>query len=137
MLASLSRKTIAALAISGAGVMSIPDSSNSCNPSSAFVPRIAATTGLVEPTSRAALITPVATTSDRAIPANRFTKIISTSGSLTMILNACSIRSRSAEPPISRKFAGSAPAHFVISIVAIASPAPFTMHPTRPPSSFT
>ena len=54
-----------------------------------------------------------------------------------MILKACSIRSKSADPPMSRKFAGSAPAHLVMSIVAIANPAPLTMHPTRPPSSFT
>ena len=37
-----------------------------------------------------------------------------------------------APPPTSRKLAGSFPYNFIISIVAIANPAPLTMHPIEP-----
>ena len=42
--------------------------------------------------------------------------------------------SSSAPPPTSRKLAGAVPAAKVTSIVAIARPAPLTMHPTSPSS---
>ena len=54
--------------------------------------------------------------------------------SFKIILNPFFIVSAFAFPPTSRKFAGSPPDSFIISIVAIASPAPFTIHPTLPSS---
>ena len=53
-----------------------------------------------------------------------------------MIRKAFSTLAASAVPPTSKKFAGSPPDNLMISIVAIASPAPFTIQPTFP-SSFT
>jgi hypothetical protein len=50
------------------------------------------------------------------------------------IRNALLICSALAPPPTSRKFAGSPPASLMMSIVAIASPAPFTMQPIVPSS---
>ena len=50
------------------------------------------------------------------------------------ILNAFLICSALAPPPTSRKFAGSPPASLMMSMVAIASPAPFTMQPMLPSS---
>ena len=51
-----------------------------------------------------------------------------------MILNAAVTFSREAPPPTSRKFAGSSPNSLMMSIVAMASPAPFTMQPMVPSS---
>ena len=51
-----------------------------------------------------------------------------------MILNASVTFSAVAPPPTSRKFAGSAPNSLMVSIVAIASPAPFTRQPMLPSS---
>ena len=56
-------------------------------------------------------------------------KSIHDQGSETFVdLNRCGV------PPTSRKFAGSPPVSFMMSIVAIASPAPLTMQPTLPSS---
>src|SRR5206468_2406476 len=46
--------------------------------------------------------------------------------------NAAATRSGEAPPPISRKLAGSPPACLIMSIVAIASPAPLMMQPMSP-----
>ena len=50
------------------------------------------------------------------------------------ILKALRICSALAPPPTSRKFAGSPPASLMMSIVAIARPAPLTMQPIVPSS---
>ena len=47
-------------------------------------------------------------------------------------LNAAATFSLEAPPPTSKKFAGSFPYSLIISIVAIAKPAPLTMHPIDP-----
>ena len=47
-------------------------------------------------------------------------------------LNAAATFSFDAPPPTSKKLAGSFPYNFIISIVAIAKPAPFTIHPIEP-----
>ena len=49
-----------------------------------------------------------------------------------IILNAAETFSFDAPPPTSKKFAGSSPCNLIISIVAIAKPAPLTMHPILP-----
>ncbi|MNF09003.1 hypothetical protein D3C80_2095600 [compost metagenome] len=51
-----------------------------------------------------------------------------------MILKPAFTVSAFAVPPTSKKFAGSPPANLMISIVAIARPAPFTIQPTLPSS---
>jgi hypothetical protein len=57
-----------------------------------------------------------------------------TAGSLRMILKAAVTFSLLAPPPTSRKLAGSAPYSFMMSMVAMARPAPFTMKPMFPSS---
>ena len=52
-----------------------------------------------------------------------------------MILKAAVTFSSSAPPPTSRKFAGRPPESLMMSIVAIARPAPFTMQPMSPSSA--
>ena len=78
---------------------------------------------------------PCATRSHLTIPPNIFTKIAFTAGSFKIRLKAASTRSASAVPPTSKKFAGSPPACLIKSMVAIASPAPFTIQPTFPSRS--
>ena len=78
--------------------------------------------------------TPFATRSHLTIPPKILIMITFTFLSLNMILNPFLIVSTLAAPPTSRKFAGSPPASLIMSIVAIARPAPFTMQPTLPSS---
>ena len=82
----------------------------------------------------AAATTPLAIMSQRIIPPNIFTKIPSTAGSDKMILKASVTFSLVALPPTSKKFAGDAPFSLMISIVAMARPAPFTKQPIVPSS---
>ena len=69
------------------------------------------------------------------MPPKMLTRMPSTFGSDRMILNAAVTRSLVAPPPTSRKLAGEAPYSLMMSIVAIASPAPFTMQPIVPSSA--
>ena len=57
-----------------------------------------------------------------------------TAGSLRMILNAAVTFSFEAPPPTSRKLAGNMPLSLMMSIVAMARPAPLTMQPMSPSS---
>jgi hypothetical protein len=59
-------------------------------------------------------------------------KIVYTFGWPDNILNAVTIWSSFAPPPTSKKLAGSPPCYLIASIVAIAKPAPFTIHPILP-----
>jgi len=68
------------------------------------------------------------------IPPKMLTSIPSTLGSLRISLNAVVTRSLVAPPPTSRKFAGLLPCSLMMSIVAIAKPAPLTMQPMLPSS---
>ena len=68
------------------------------------------------------------------MPPKMLTKIPFTLGSAVMILNASVTFSAVAPPPTSRKFAGSPPKCLMMSIVAIARPAPLTMQPMLPSS---
>ena len=77
---------------------------------------------------------PCATLSHLTIPPKIFTRIAFTLVSFKMILKAFSTLSALAVPPTSKKFAGSPPENLIISIVAIAKPAPFTIQPTLPSS---
>ena len=69
------------------------------------------------------------------MPPKIFTRMPFTLGSEVIILNAAVTFSAVAPPPTSKKFAGSAPFNFMISIVAIANPAPLTIHPISPSSA--
>ena len=83
-----------------------------------------------------ASITPEATLSQRTIPPKILMRMAFTLGSCMMILNPASTVCALAVPPTSRKLAGSPPLSLIMSMVAMAKPAPFTMQPTLP-SSFT
>jgi hypothetical protein len=69
------------------------------------------------------------------MPPKMLTRIAFTFSSRRMILKASLTFSLSAPPPpASRKFAGRPPQCAIMSSVAIASPAPFTMQPMSPSS---
>src|SRR5581483_4055932 len=106
-----------------------PDSLMIFLPSSTFVPSSRTTSGTLRLTSFTAATTPSAITSQRMMPPKMLTRMPSTLASDRMILNAVVTRSLVAPPPTSRKFAGEAPYSLMMSMVAIASPAPFTMQP--------
>ena len=78
---------------------------------------------------------PFATLSHLTIPPKILTKTAFTLGSCRINLKATSTLSASAVPPTSKKFAGSPPDCFIKSIVAIAKPAPLTIHPIFPSRS--
>ena len=101
-------------------------------PASTFVPSNLTTSGTFKPTSLTAATTPSAITSHLMIPPKIFTKIPLTFGSDVIILNASVTFSFVAPPPTSKKFAGSAPYNLIMSMVAIANPAPLTMQPISP-----
>src|SRR6266540_3452763 len=124
----------AASARPSAGVTARPDSRRIRFPSSTLVPSRRTTTGRDSPISRTAATTPFAMTSHRMMPPKLLIRIARTFRSERMIRNAFFTCSSLAPPPTSRKFAGSPPASFTRSIVAIARPAPLTMHPTFPSS---
>ena len=81
-----------------------------------------------------ASITPEATRSQRTIPPKILMRIAFTFGSFNIILKPASTVYALAEPPTSRKLAGSPPLSLIISIVAMANPAPLTIQPTFPSS---
>ena len=70
------------------------------------------------------------------MPPNILINIALTSLYEIIIFKAPDTFSFEAPPPTSRKFAGEDPYSLIISIVAIAKPAPFTIQPNLP-SSFT
>jgi hypothetical protein len=75
----------------------------------------------------------LANTSHFRIPPKMLMKIDSTSGSLFNNFIASTIYSSSAPPPTSKKLAGFPPYNLIISIVAMAKPAPLTKQPIFPP----
>ena len=79
---------IAACSKSDAEMISKLESFSIDSPFSLFVPLMTTTNGIFELVSLEALTIPVATTSALAIPANKFTNIISTSLSSIIILKA-------------------------------------------------
>src|SRR6185312_5124689 len=111
-----------------------PDSLRSCCPSSTLVPSMRTTTGILISSSRAAAITPLASVSQRRMPPKILINTAFTLGSDNRMRNAFLTCSALAPPPTSRKFAGCPPAYLMMSMVAIASPAPFTMHAMLPSS---
>ena len=117
-----------------ADVTARPDSASIFRPSSTFVPSRRTTSGTFRPTCLTAAMTPDAIVSHFMMPPKMLTKMPRTFGSAVMILNAAVTRSSVALPPTSRKFAGWPPKCLMVSIVAIARPAPLTMQPMLPSS---
>src|SRR5579871_4116777 len=109
-----------------------PDSFNICLPSSTLVPSSLTTSGTFNPTSFTAATTPCAMVSHFMMPPKMLTKMPRTRASWVMILNAAVTFSAVAPPPTSRKLAGCPPWCWMMSIVAIARPAPLTMQPMVP-----
>ena len=68
------------------------------------------------------------------VPLKILTKMPLTLGSERMSLKAAVTRSVVAPPPTSRKLAGEPPVSLMISMVAMARPAPLTMQPMLPSS---
>lgn len=99
---------------------------------SAFVPVSLQTNGSFKSTNSAALMIPVAIVSHFIIPPNMLMRMAFTFGCELKISKAVLTCSTLAPPPTSKKFAGYPPFNLIISMVAIASPAPLTMHPILP-----
>jgi elongation factor Tu len=101
-------------------------------PSSTLVPASRTTSGIFSSVSRVAWTTPCATQSQRLMPAKMFTSIARMLLSESTSRKAAATRSGEAPPPTSRKLAGVPPACLIMSIVAMASPAPLMMQPMLP-----
>jgi hypothetical protein len=125
----------AASPISSAVMKLSPDWRSISLPLSSLFPFIRITTGICTFKSLTAAITPSARTSQRRMPPKMLMRTAFTSGSASRMRNAFRICSALAPPPTSRKFAGLPPASLMMSMVAMARPAPLTMQPTLPPSS--
>ena len=111
-----------------------PESLRIFLPRSSLVPFMRTTSGTESFTSRAAATTPVAMVSHFMMPPKMLTRIAFTFVFDSMILNAAVTFSAVAPPPTSRKLAGAPPNSLIVSIVAMARPAPFTMQPMLPSS---
>jgi hypothetical protein len=92
------------------------------------------TSGTDRCTSLAAATTPVAMVSHFMMPPKMLTRMPFTFGLASISLKASVTFSVVAPPPTSRKLAGSAPNSLMVSMVAIARPAPFTRQPMLPSS---
>src|SRR6185312_8765301 len=124
----------AASARLSAEVMARPDLARICLPNSTLVPSRRTTRGTFSEISFAAATMPSAMMSHFMMPPKMLTRMPFTLGSLTMILKACVTFSLVAPPPTSRKLAGSLPYNLMMSMVAMARPAPLTMQPISPSS---
>ena len=112
-----------------------PDSARMFLPSSTLVPSSRTTSGSLSATSRAAATMPFGDDVAAHDPAEDVDEdALHRSGRERMILNAAVTFSFDAPPPTSRKLAGSPPDSLMMSIVAMARPAPLTMQPILPSS---
>src|SRR4029079_4388857 len=111
-----------------------PLSARIFRPSSTLVPASLTTSGTFTSTVWQACTTPFATQSQRLMPAKMLTSTARTLASDNTNFSAVAIRSGEAPPPTSRKFAGLPPACLIMSMVAMARPAPLTMQPISPSS---
>src|SRR5512139_2264980 len=125
----------AASAMSLAEMMGRPDSARIFLPSSTLVPSRRTTSGTPKLTSRAAATTPSAITSHFMMPPKMLTRMARRFGFFSISLNASVTFSLLAPPPTSRKLAGMPPYSLMMSMVAMARPAPFTRQPMLPSSA--
>src|SRR5687767_4764527 len=129
--ASATTLSAASLIVSAVAKFS-PLSASIFFPSSTLVPFMRMTIGTGTPNSLTAAITPAASTSQRKMPPKILINTALTFLSIIRMRKAFLICSALAPPPTSRKFAGSPPDSLMMSIVAMASPAPLTMQPMLP-----
>ena len=115
-------------------IRSTPLAARIFRPSSTWVPASRTISGTLKGSISTALTTPWATQSQRLMPAKMLTSTAFTFLSMVTSWNALATRSGVAPPPMSRKLAGSPPASLIMSMVAMASPAPLTMQPMLPSS---
>jgi hypothetical protein len=101
---------------------------------SMFVPCNRHTMGNLKFICCTTLIKPWAMASHLTIPPKMLTKMAVTLGSLVIRVNADLIASGVAPPPTSKKLAGEPPLILIMSMVAMARPAPLTRHPISPSS---
>src|SRR5262249_26982368 len=111
-----------------------PESASIFLPCSTLVHYARRTTGSLRPSLLTAAMIPSASRSTRRMPPKTLINTALTEGSEERMRKAFSICSGEAPPPTSRKLAGSPPASLMMSMVAMASPAPLTMQPTLPSS---
>src|SRR5690554_1236642 len=123
---------VAASAMVSAEMIGRPDSARIFLPRSSLVPFMRTTSGTFRSTSRAAVTTPLAMVSQRMMPPKMLTRMPLTLGFLSMMVKAAVTFSVVAPPPTSRKLAGSPPNSLMVSMVAMARPAPLTMQPMSP-----
>src|SRR6202171_3777321 len=117
---------------SAAAVIVSPLLASFARASCALVPSSRTTTGTLTPTFFTALITPSAMVSQRTMPPKMFTSTARTRELDRISSNAAVTRSLVAPPPTPRTCAGRPWCSLIRSMVAIASPAPFTMHAMSP-----
>jgi hypothetical protein len=122
----------AASAIVSALMIGRPLSASIFLPSSSLVPFMRTTSGTLRFTALQAVMTPVAMVSHFMMPPKMLTRMALTFLFFSMILKASVTFSGVAPPPTSRKLAGSAPNSLMVSMVAMARPAPFTRQPMLP-----
>ena len=96
------------------------------------MPSSRTTSGTFTASLRAASTTPSAMTSQRMMPPKMLMKMHLTLLSARRMENAPATFSAVALPPTSRKLAGLPPKDWMMSIVAMARPAPLTMQPISP-----
>ena len=109
-----------------------PDSASSFLPWTSLVPFMRTTSGTCRFTALQAATTPVAMVSHFMMPPKMLTRMASTFLFFSMILKASVTFSGVAPPPTSRKLAGSPPNSLMVSMVAMARPAPLTRQPMLP-----
>lgn len=126
--------SVRSVAVSNVGISFLAFASSSLARST-FVPSTRTTSGIENPTSFAAAMIAFAMVSHLAMPPKMLTRMPFTFLSSRMILKASVTASSVADPPMSRKFAGSWPCSLMMSIVAMARPAPFTRQPMVPSSA--
>ena len=123
---------VAASAMVSAEMIGRPDSASIFLPSSSLVPFMRTTNGTDRFTALQAVITPVAMVSHFMMPPKMLTKMPFTFLLASMILKASVTFSAVAPPPTSKKLAGSPPNNLMVSMVAMAKPAPLTKQPMLP-----
>uniref|UniRef100_A0A6B0USU2 Putative secreted protein n=1 Tax=Ixodes ricinus TaxID=34613 RepID=A0A6B0USU2_IXORI len=100
--------------------------------SSTCVPWSLTTMGILRSSVSAARMTPSAMTSHRMMPPKMFTRMACTFWSDVISLKASVTWWAVAPPPTSRKLAGLPPCSLMMSMVAMARPAPLTRQPMSP-----
>lgn len=105
-----------------------PESLINCRAAVALVPSSLTTNGTFSFIVLSAPMIPLAIVAQFTIPPNTLTRTALTRSSDVIMLKAALTCSSLTLPPTSKKLAGSPPWSLIMSIVAIANPAPLTRH---------